>query len=87
MVFRMTILRSVGARFVPVAALSLLIFLLLASLGPFRPILMSDSAYGFLTWADSLRTGTINSFNVPDARDISRDEAEFVTWWSSGQYV
>jgi hypothetical protein len=51
------------------------------------PSLSHDAGWGMLEWRTYATGGPINSIVGPDAADISRDRARFVTWWSPGQYL
>jgi len=51
------------------------------------PSLSHDAGWGMLEWRTFATGGPINSIVGPDAADISRDRARYVTWWSPGQYL
>jgi hypothetical protein len=51
------------------------------------PSLSHDAGWGMLEWRTYATGGPINTIVGPDAADISRDRARYVTWWSPGQYL
>jgi hypothetical protein len=53
----------------------------------FPPSLSHDAGWGMQEWRTLAAGGPFNTTVSPDPRDISRDQASFVTWWSPGQYL
>lgn len=51
------------------------------------PSIQSDSAMGFLVWDAMKHGGPWNCLVAPDAANIARDSAQFLAWWSPGQYL
>lgn len=54
-------------------------------LGP--PSVFPDPANGFLVMRSMEMGGGFNLMISPDQGDISKNTAEFLTWWSPGQYL
>lgn len=50
------------------------------------PFIEYDSAVGFLAWRGTL-LGAANSLITPNPANIAQDKAEFLTFWSPGQYL
>jgi hypothetical protein len=51
------------------------------------PSLSHDAGWGMQEWRTLAAGGPINTIISADPKDISRDQARLVTWWSPGQYV
>ena len=51
------------------------------------PSLSHDAGWGMREWQTFAAGGPINTIISPDAADISRDQANRITWWSPGQYL
>lgn len=51
------------------------------------PSMYSDSGWGMLEWRTLANGGPVSTIVAPDPADISRDRADFMTWWSPGQHL
>lgn len=51
------------------------------------PVLNTDSASGFLVWESKAAGGPWNSRVAPDPANLGLDRAEFLSWWSPGQWM
>ena len=51
------------------------------------PSLFPDPTNGFLVMRSMEMGGKFNMLITPDQEDFSKDTAEFLTWWSPGQYL
>jgi hypothetical protein len=51
------------------------------------PTLSHDPAWGMQEWRSYRAGNPINTVTHPDVKDISRDQADLLTWWSPGQYL
>ena len=51
------------------------------------PSLFPDPANGFLVMRSMEMGGKFNMMVTPDQDDFSKNTAEFLTWWSPGQYL
>lgn len=46
-----------------------------------------DASMGFLTLQSSLEHGDFNRLHHPDVNNLAEDRAEFIAWWTPGQYL
>ncbi|MDB5151925.1 MAG: hypothetical protein JWR54_676, partial [Mucilaginibacter sp.] len=69
-----------GALFTLILVLGTLLFIAPPSVFP-------DPANGFLVMRSMEMGGGFNLMISPDQADISKNTAEFLTWWSPGQYL
>ena len=69
-----------GALFTVILVLGILLFIAPPSVFP-------DPANGFLVMRSMEMGGGFNLMISPDQADISKNIAEFLTWWSPGQYL
>jgi hypothetical protein len=51
------------------------------------PSLSHDAGWGMREWQTLKAGGPLNHIITPDPADISRDQSNFVSWWSPGQYL
>src|SRR4051812_42580200 len=51
------------------------------------PALFPDPANGFQVMRSMEMGGKFNMMATPDQADMSKNNAEFLTWWSPGQYI
>src|SRR5215207_11268029 len=77
---------AAGYSFAVIAALAICALLTIVSL-IVPPSMYSDSGWGLLAWRSLLQGAPFNVILSPDPDDIARDRADFLTWWSPGQYL
>ena len=77
---------AAGYSFAVIAALAICALLTIVSL-IVPPSMYSDSGWGLLAWRSLLQGAPFNVVLSPDPDDIARDRADFLTWWSPGQYL
>ena len=46
-----------------------------------------DSGWGFLVLKSMEKGAPFNYSKIPDSKDISRDQLQFCSWWTPGQYA
>ena len=52
-----------------------------------RPVMVFDTAQGFMALRSMLAGGPFNYVSSPDPANIANDVKTFLTWWSPGQYL
>ncbi len=53
----------------------------------YPPALFPDPSWGLQVLRSMQKGGGFNMLPVPDTNDISKSSAEFLSWWSPGQYL
>src|SRR5262245_43128796 len=51
------------------------------------PSIFPDPGWGFMAWRSYLEGAPFNTILAPDPADITRDRADFLGYWTPGQYV
>ncbi|SDQ00438.1 hypothetical protein SAMN05428975_5394 [Mucilaginibacter sp. OK268] len=69
------------------AALGILVLILGTMIYLYPTSIFPDSCWGFQVLRAMQMGGGFNMAIKPDAADIAKNSAEFLTWWSPGQYL
>lgn len=68
------------------ALLSVPVMLFIISLF-IKPVVVFDTAYGFIAFRSMLEGASFNNVTTPDPLNIANDIGKFLAWWTPGQYL